>query len=128
MVGPATRTVLTKAAGSLVESGCATGAAPPVGLLLAAGLGDVDVDTGGDAAEVAGLKAGLEIEFELEDESWALPTLLLSPVKDTDQTFSPPPVYALALAGHGGKAWTCIYQPGNLGSLCCTASPTPYYS
>lgn len=82
---------------SLVESGCATGAAVLVGLLLAVGLEVVELNV--DDGEAVALEDGMESELESEPglESWALPTLLFSPVKDTDHLLSPPPTEALAM-------------------------------
>lgn len=91
----------------VVESGCATAAAGPVGLLLAEGLGvvevDVDDDDDGDGVEAGASGGGLGLgsELESEPESGTLPTLLSSPVKDTDQVLSPPPVFSLATISRG---------------------------
>ena len=97
LVGPVTTTVLTKVAGSLIESTCGTGSMTVVGLALAAGLGTVDVDTRGAAVELGGLAAGLGFESDLDEESWAFSTLLFRPVKDTVHELSPPPAQELAL-------------------------------
>lgn len=84
---------------SLVVSGCCAAAAVAVtvGLLFAE---EVAAGSGGvDDGETAGLGAGLESESELESElgSWALATLLSSPVSNTVQVVSPPPIEALAI-------------------------------
>lgn len=85
---------------SLVVSGCVAAAAGAVtvGLLFAAEVGVVAGDV--DDRETAGLGAGLDSESEPESEleSSALPTLLSSPVSNTDQALSPPPIELLAIA------------------------------
>lgn len=83
---------------SLVVSGWGAAAAAALleGVGLAAGLGVVAEDVAGGLGEGAtfGDVLGWESESESASElfaSWALPTLLFSPVNKSDQALSPPP-------------------------------------